>query len=106
MGNIPHHDVLHSHPVLPEGRERHLVCDHDGEGIPEHYHQGHKKAPEPMGTRAKSQGVFLPSFDQVGLAAASPGCGQGSSGQERARWLVSQLHCLRTLLEVGLRGSF
>lgn len=106
MGNVSNHDVLHSHPVLPAGTERHLACDQHGESSLERYHpRAIRNAPEPMGTGVKGQRV-LPAFVWIrrGLPQLPQGVEKGSSGQEGARWLVSQPHWLRTLLEEGVRG--
>lgn len=87
--------------------ERGTWFGQDGEGSPEHYHpRAIRKASESTGTRVKGQGV-LPAL--ILIRQSQPQLSQlvdkGSSGQEGARWLVFQLHWLRILLEVGMRGS-
>lgn len=90
MGNVSHHDVLYSDPVLPGGSERHLVCGQHG-ALPS---QGHKEGPR---THEDKDSLYRdtpwPLFRSSRACQGSPqGMAKGSSGQEGARWLVSQFH--------------
>lgn len=58
IGNVPYHDVLHSHPVLSEDRREALGLCSRWVGWPRAlYPRALKKALKPAGTRAKRQGV-------------------------------------------------
>lgn len=95
VGNVPHHDVLHSHPVLPEGRERHSLCGQYREGSQEYYHpRATGKAPELMGTRVKDPGAPSALVRSGGSAIVAHGVDKGGFGQEAAGRLVSQPHLL------------
>ena len=78
VGNVPHHDVLHSHPVLPEGRERHSLCGQYGEGSQEYYHpRAMGKAPGLIGTRVEDPGAPSALVLIRWVSHSSPWSGQG-----------------------------
>lgn len=65
MGNIPHHDVLHSHPVLPGGGERPVVV----ESVGRRAGRAMRKGLEPMGHGPSGKEQSLPGFAQGELWA-------------------------------------